>query len=202
MSSYRRYDAARSPSKKSRQFIIQGKQKFTDQCCSKPAPEFDTKHCDHCNKCSKCCKCSDTGKDHTEKYPFDYYLTGNPDATVLQEGDQVSSLDQESTGLIWVKESCNITVNSTDTQAAVTLQAGLELAIAIVIQLTVGSSEQAEDVSQELLQQVKTEQTSKQKVFIYNTKDANVTTTNTDLAINIQALLQVLIALVVLIDIL
>ncbi|WP_240452168.1 spore coat protein [Virgibacillus sp. YIM 98842] len=111
-------------------------------------------------------------------------------------------MDQESTELIWVKESCNIEVNTTDTQAAVSLQAGLELAIALVINIAIASSEQADGVSQELLQHVNTAQRNKQKIFIYNTKDARVTTTDTDLAINIQALLQVLIALVVMIDIL
>jgi spore coat protein X len=104
--------------------------------------------------------------------------------------------------MIWVKESCNITVNSTDTQAAVSLQAGLELAISLVVNIAIGSSDDGNAVSQELLQQVRTEQTNRQKVFIYNTKDATVTTTNTDLAINIQALLQVLIALVLMIDVL
>jgi spore coat protein X len=205
MTSYRRYDTARPGSKKSRQFFIQGKQKSEEHCC-KPAPEFDTKHCHKCHKCDKCCKCTEQSKDkskeHSHKSPFDYYFNGNPDATVLQDGDQVSSLDQESTELIWVKESCNIEVNTTDTQAAVSLQAGLELAIALVINIAIASSEQADGVSQELLQHVNTAQRNKQKIFIYNTKDARVTTTDTDLAINIQALLQVLIALVVMIDIL
>jgi len=201
MTSYRRYDTARPSSKKSRQFIIEGKRKSEQHCC-KPAPEFDMKHCHKCNKCSKCCKCSEPSKEHNKKSPFDYYSNSSSDATVLQDGDQVSSLDQESTELIWVKESCNIEVNSTDTQVAASLQAGLELAIALVVNIAIGSSEQADGVSQELLQHVSTKQRNKQKIFIYNTKDARVTTTDTDVAINIQALLQVLVALVVMIDIL
>ncbi|WP_255584813.1 spore coat protein [Virgibacillus saliphilus] len=111
-------------------------------------------------------------------------------------------MDQESAEIIWVKESCNITVNSTDTQAGISLQAGLQLAITLVLSITLGDSNRGEAVSNELMQNFNAEQINKQKVFICNSKDINVTTTDTDLVINIQVLLQLLLALVVIVDIL
>lgn len=111
-------------------------------------------------------------------------------------------MEQESAELIWVKESCNIEINTTDTQAGISLQAGLQLAIALVLRITIGDSDQSEAVSQELIQQFDLTQSNRQKIYIYNTKDARVTTTDLDLAVNIQALLQLLLALVIIVDIL
>ncbi|QBP42047.1 spore coat protein [Paenisporosarcina antarctica] len=124
------------------------------------------------------------------------------DAVVTQDADQVSTIDQESDELIWIKDSCNIIVQTTDTQAAVSLQVGLQLAIALVISITIGDSDRGQTVAQELLQNFDSEQTNKQKIYIENSKDVNITTTDTDLAINIQAMLQVLLALVVTLDVL
>lgn len=154
-------------------------------------------HCDHDRK--------DTcDYDYKSNSHFDnnYYNDSNDDATVVQDADQYSFMDQESAELIWVKESCNIEVNTTDTQVGVTLQAALQLAIALVIRVTIGDSERGDAVAQELVQFSNIDQVNKQKIYIYNTKDATVTTTDTDLAINIQLLLQVLVAIILLIDIL
>ncbi|WP_082091636.1 spore coat protein [Domibacillus tundrae] len=124
------------------------------------------------------------------------------DAEVLQDGNQNSFIDQESDELVWIKDSCNIEVHSTDTQAAVSLQVGLQLAIALVISITVGDSDEGQTVAQELLQQLDVEQVNKQKILIENSKDVTITTTDTDLAVNIQALLEVLLALVATLDVL
>lgn len=159
--------------------------------------------CDKCSKgCDKCNKKSyekDYKDEHTKKFDMN---TGSSDATVSQEADQYDFMEQESAELIWVKESCNITVNSTDTQVGVSLQAGLQLAITLVLNVTLGDSNRGEAVSQELMQNFNAEQVNKQKIFICNSKDINVTTTDTDLVINIQVLLQLLLALVVMVDIL
>jgi spore coat protein X len=124
------------------------------------------------------------------------------DAEVVQDGMQKSVIDQESDELVWIKDSCNIEVQSTDTQAAVSLQVGIQLAIALVISITIGDSDEAQAVSQELFQHLDSEQLNKQKILIINSKDVTVTTTDTDLSVNIQALLEVLVALVVKLDVL
>lgn len=124
------------------------------------------------------------------------------DAIVNQEADEFSYMEQESAEIIWVKESCNITVNSTDTQIGASLQAALQLAITVVLRISIGDSFDEEEVDQELTQYLSASQVNRQKIFIYNTKDAVVTTTDTDISINIQLLLQLLVALVILIDVL
>ena len=125
-----------------------------------------------------------------------------PNADVAQIANQFSLTDQESDELIFIKDSCNITVHSTDTQAAVSLQVGLQLAIALVIRITIGDTERGQNVVQDLLQHFDSEQLNKQKICIENSKDINVTTTDTDVSVNIQLLLQVLVALVAKLDVL
>jgi spore coat protein X len=123
-------------------------------------------------------------------------------ADVEQNGGQFSFVDQESDELIFIKDSCNVKVHSTDTQAAVSLQVGLQLAIAIVVRITIGDSPTAQSVVQDLMQVFDSEQTNKQKVIVENSKDICIITTDTDLSVNIQALLQVLVSLVANLDVL
>ncbi|MBP1968460.1 spore coat protein X [Virgibacillus natechei] len=173
------------------------------ECCH----DFKVRDCNKCSTdCETCKKQHHHDHDHASpsSRPLNQYetFTSNQDATVVQEADQYSFMEQESAEMIWVKESCNIKVDTTDTQVGVSLQAGLQLAITLVINLTVADSNQGEAVSQELVEYFNAEQVNKQKIFIYNSKDINISTTDTDLAVNVQALLQLLIALVVMIDVL
>lgn len=123
-------------------------------------------------------------------------------ATVLEDGNQFSSVDQESDELIWITDSCDVTVQTTDTQASVSLQVGIQLAIALVISIAVADSVQGQAIAQEMLQQFNNEQTNKQKIIIDNSKAVNIVTTDTDLTVNIQAMLQILISLVARLDVL
>lgn len=123
------------------------------------------------------------------------------DATVSQSAAQVSETEQISSETIIVKDSCDIDVTSTDTQVAVSLQVALQVAIALVINLTIADSSRAEQVTQQLIQQADMKQLNKQKLVIENSKDVKVKTTDTDVAISLQVLLQILIALIVNIDI-
>src|SRR4051794_21712060 len=129
------------------------------------------------------------------------YDKNHHEADIVEDADQYSTIDQESNELIFIKDSCNINVQSTNTQAAVSLQVGLQLAIALVIRITIADSDEGENVAQDLLQHLGTEQTNKQRIVIENSKDITVTTTDTDLSANIQALLQVLLTLVAKLDI-
>ncbi|MED4235866.1 spore coat protein [Priestia megaterium] len=120
---------------------------------------------------------------------------------VVQDADQLSFIDQESDELIWIKDSCDITVHTTDTQAAIAIQVAIQVAIAIVLRITIGDSAEDNGVFQDLLQLSDIEQTNKQKIYIENSKDVEIRTTDTDVALNIQLLLQVLVAIIVLVDI-
>ncbi|ADU28581.1 spore coat protein [Evansella cellulosilytica] len=103
---------------------------------------------------------------------------------------------------ILIKDSCDVTVNSTDTKAAVNLQIGLQAAIAVLISISVASSETAEKLTQELLQSSKVKQISRQQTIVENSRNVDVSTTDTQAAVNIQILLQLLLALAVKLDIL
>lgn len=137
---------------------------------------------------------------HTYKAP-EHHSNDSIDADVLQDADQVSLMEQDSEELIYIKDSCNICVHTTDTQAAVSLQIALQLAIALVIRVTILDSDKGNSVAEDLLQYFESEQNNFQKISIENSKDINITTTDTDVAANIQALLQVLLTLVAKIDI-
>jgi spore coat protein X len=136
--------------------------------------------------------CSKKGRRHNNDHS----------AEVVQDADQYSNVDQESDELIFIKDSYNCYVESTDTQAAVSLQVGLQLAIALVLRITILDSDEDGAISEELLQSFTTVQSNKQKIIIENSKDVNVKTVDTDLSVNIQALLQVLLSLVATLDVL
>jgi spore coat protein X len=140
-------------------------------------------------------------KEYKSSSKHDDHEKKNREAEVMQDADQFVSTEQESDELIFIKDSCNIKVQTTDTQAAVSLQVGLQLAIAIVVRITLFDSPKGESILQDLMQHFDSVQTNKQKVIIKNSKDVCITTTDTDLSVNIQALLQVLVSLVVKLDV-
>ena len=123
-------------------------------------------------------------------------------ADVQQNGAQVVSTKQQSYEWIIVKNSEGVDIQTTDTQAALSLQLGIQAAIAAVITITLGDTDQARAVAQDMKQFIKTKQQNVQKTIIEGSKNVKVTTTDTDLAINIQAMLQVLVSLVAKLDIL
>jgi spore coat protein X len=157
-------------------------------------------------KCKKYYKYDQYGRRYSvedeNEVQGDMFEDNNDEADVVQDADQFVSMDQESDELIFIKDSCNISVHTTDTQAAVSIQVALQLAIALVIRITIGDSDNGESVVQDLLQYFDSDQSNKQKIVIENSKDVKVTTTDTDVSANIQLLLQVLVALVAKIDVL
>ncbi|MGE8079483.1 spore coat protein [Peribacillus loiseleuriae] len=121
---------------------------------------------------------------------------------IEQEGRQENVEYQLSEELVYIKDSCNVRVTSTDVKAALSLQAALQAAIAVIVSITVGSGESAERITQELLQSSKISQISRQKTIIENSRDVEVVTTDAQVAVNIQLLLQLLLALIVEVDVL
>ncbi|WP_096199169.1 spore coat protein [Bacillus sp. FJAT-45350] len=119
-----------------------------------------------------------------------------------QGAEQTNKTLQLSEEYIYIKDSCDISVNTTDTKAAVSLQASLQAAIAIVISISIADSSRAEKITQDLLQSSKIKQITHQKTIIENSRNVDVTTTDTQVALNIQVLLQILLALLVKLDIL
>lgn len=124
------------------------------------------------------------------------------DPEVNQSARQKSDTEQLSKESIYVIDSVDVEVTTTDTQAALTIQAALQAAIGVVLQLSIADSSKADQIAQELFQRATIKQKNVQKTFVKNSRNVRVTTTDTDLAVNVQLLLQVLLALLVRIDIL
>lgn len=124
------------------------------------------------------------------------------EADVMQEADQKLVTKQQSFEWIIIKDSECIDVHTTDTQAAISLQLGLQAAIAAVISIAIGDSDRGKAVVNEIKQVIKTKQRNTQKTIIEGSKHVEVKTTDTDIAVNIQALLQILVTLVAKLDIL
>lgn len=119
-----------------------------------------------------------------------------------QEGTQTLRELQLSEEFIHIRDSADVTVNTTDTKAALSLVASLNAAIQFVLNLSVASSSDVDDVKQSIFQAAGIRQITVQKTVIENSRNVNVETTDTQLAVNIQILLQILLALLVNLDIL
>lgn len=120
---------------------------------------------------------------------------------IFNEADLVSDIDQSSHEVIIIRDSCDVDVVTTDTKVAVSLQAALQVAIAVVINLTIADGQRAEKVTQELLEFSQIRQSNRQKLVIVNSRSVDVTTSDTDVAVSLQLMLQILVALLVVLDI-
>lgn len=123
-------------------------------------------------------------------------------SAVAQEAVETVKSEQLNDEHIFVKDSCDITITTTDTQAAVNLQVAIQLAIALILNISIADGHQADSVAQELLQRIRTRQDIHQKTHIENSRGVTVTTTSTEVSLNIQVLLQVLLALIAKLEIL
>ncbi|PFI79572.1 spore coat protein [Bacillus cereus] len=123
-------------------------------------------------------------------------------ANFLEEAIQTDEIDQVSEEYIEIVDSADVQVTITDTKAALSIQAALQAAIVVVVSISIADSEKADKITQELFQKSSIKQINRQKTFIKNSRNVTVTTTDTDIAVNIQILLQILLALLVKLNIL
>ncbi|KKZ93287.1 hypothetical protein B4147_2523 [Bacillus wiedmannii] len=120
----------------------------------------------------------------------------------LEEAIQTDEIDQVSEEYIEIVDSADVQVTTTDTKAALSIQAALQAAIVVVVSISIADSEKADKITQELFQKSSIKQINRQKTLIKNSRNVTVTTTDTDIAVNIQILLQILLALLVKLNIL
>ncbi|GMA57463.1 spore coat protein X [Alicyclobacillus sacchari] len=105
--------------------------------------------------------------------------------------------DDESSILdIIVKDSENVEIASHDLQAALSLQAALELALAIVLSVSVADGNAASQVRDDLLARICTAQRIRRVIRVDNAYAVRVQVVATELAVQLQLLLQVLAAIV------
>ncbi|HDR7356556.1 TPA: spore coat protein, partial [Bacillus wiedmannii] len=123
-------------------------------------------------------------------------------ANLLEEAIQTDEIDQVSEEYIEIVDSADVQVTTTDTKAALSIQAALQAAIVVVVSISIADSEKADKITQELFQKSSIKQINRQRTLIKNSRNVSVTITDTDIAVNIQILLQVLLALLVKLNIL
>jgi len=124
------------------------------------------------------------------------------DDSETQDASQVIQSIQQSFESIIIKDSADVEVTTTDTQAAINLQVSLQAAIALIISISIADSDKADKITQDLMATLKSNQVNRQQTYIENSRGVRVTTTDTDVAVNAQVLLQVLLALVARLNIL
>ncbi|WP_059103222.1 spore coat protein [Shouchella shacheensis] len=134
--------------------------------------------------------------DHYGCHPMD------DDSNIDQNATQAKKEVQVSEELIFIKDSCKVDVETTDTKAAVGIQVAIQAAIALIIQISIAGSDDVDEITQEILQSSKIKQITRQKTIIENSKDVSVQTTDTQVAINLQIQIAILLALIVELDIL
>ncbi|HFJ9316961.1 spore coat protein [Bacillus tropicus] len=130
------------------------------------------------------------------------YYSFSKNVNFLEEAIQTDEIDQISEEYIEIVDSADVQVTTTDTKAALSIQAALQAAIVVVVSISIADSEKADKITQELFQKSAIKQINRQKTFIKNSRNVTVTTTDTDIAVNIQILLQILLALLVKLNIL
>lgn len=119
-----------------------------------------------------------------------------------QAADQQSQSIQHSYETITIRDSCDVDVTTTETQVAVNLQVAIQAAISLVISISVADGNKIESITQDLKANLRSSQINRQELYIENSRGVTVTTTDTDVAVNAQLLLQVLIVLLIRLDVL
>lgn len=122
--------------------------------------------------------------------------------TIDNEAEEENRTLQASEEVISISDSADVEVNTTNNQAAISLQVALQVAISAIISISIADSAQADSIRNDLLATTSIRQVNRQKTFIHNSRNVVVTTTDNELAVNIQILLQIVIALLVRLDIL
>ncbi|MFY0779983.1 spore coat protein [Peribacillus simplex] len=138
--------------------------------------------------------------DSASRHPLSGFC--EDDTKIDQDARQDNNQVQLSEELIYIKDSCNVNITSTDVKAALSLQAALQAAIAVIVSISIADADNAEKITQQLIQSSNIKQITRQKTIVENSRDIDITTTDAQIALNIQLLLQLLLALIVEIDIL
>ncbi|CAH0190173.1 spore coat protein [Peribacillus castrilensis] len=139
--------------------------------------------------------------DSASRHPLSGFCNDD-DTKIDQDARQDNNQVQLSEELIYIKDSCNVNITSTDVKAALSLQAALQAAIAVIVSISVADADNADKITQQLIQSSNVKQITRQKTIVENSRDIDITTTDAQIALNIQLLLQLLLALIVEIDIL
>lgn len=118
------------------------------------------------------------------------------ESTVVETAELVEWTDEESYIVIVVRDSCDVEIVNQDFMAALNLQVSLQLALATVLSVTVGSHETASSIVQDIVSQITAVQRLRRVIQVENSKSVKVHISSAEVAFNIQILLQLLLALI------
>lgn len=114
-----------------------------------------------------------------------------------QDSDQISKLIQKTFEDIIIIDSCDVVVRTTNIQAAINLQASIQVAIVAILSITIASHEKAEKIAQDLFQATKIKQADYQRTIVENSRKVEVHTTDASIGASIQLLIQILVFLLI-----
>ncbi|MCO4851274.1 spore coat protein [Bacillus vallismortis] len=130
-------------------------------------------------KCDGCCNLKNFGFN---------------DAFVDQDSIQAHLNKQISEEMIIIRDSCDVNVQSVDTQAVTSVFVSINALVVIVTLAVITDETLAELVAQDLLQLTENKQINKQKVLIDNSRCVNVSTLDQDTATLVTVLVNALVA--------
>ncbi|MTT33151.1 spore coat protein [Terrilactibacillus sp. BCM23-1] len=149
-------------------------------------------------------KCEDTKCRKKEWCALDDYcahpLSSNSDLN--QNLDQVNSTFQGNDEVIIIKDSCDVEVETTSTEVAVTVQLAIQVAVFVIVQIAILDDIEEAEITQDLLQLTKIKQLNKQKTIIENSRGVEVRTQDTSIAVSLQIAVQILVVVLFTLEVL
>ncbi|MEN8701563.1 spore coat protein [Bacillus infantis] len=162
-------------------------------------PKVEDVYCESNAAGASCHNSGWNALDPSSSHPMGIFDSSDRDVKDVVQGTNMGQFSRES---IVLKNCLNVEVNSSETQVAASLQAALVVAIVIVINISIADGGQAERITEDLLQFTQINQSNRQSVYIENAKDCTVNLEDTQVALTLNLLIQVLLALVVELEIL
>lgn len=134
------------------------------------------------------------------------YEMAHPERGGMQsEGVELLLQDVETSQgiyqLVVVKHSENVEISLTNIQALINLQFALQLAIELILSVSLLTTAQNGRVIQDLTEVTHSSQRTVSTIVVENSRNVTVNETTADIAANVQLLLQVLLAIVAKLDV-
>lgn len=138
-----------------------------------------------------------TDGDHGFDYDFDKCPEPGKNADVIEQALQDISSDQTDYVVVIVKDSEQVEVLTEDLQVALQLQALLQAALALILTIGIGDDNQANRIMLDMMSRIKETQHIRKVICVDNSFRVQIRVTSTELAFNLQLLLQLLASLLV-----
>lgn len=128
------------------------------------------------------------------RFPF---VDFGSDSQVSETAGQYSLTNQTQSENLIIVNSSDVAVITAQIQAAVSVQVAIQFALAFVLSIVIADDAQSKEIYQELMQLTATNQSMRQQTGIVDSHDILVVNVDLEASIQIQILLQILLALVV-----